>query len=429
MTQIGMNDAAERFALNNELHARPFPKLTPPCRAICLALRRIAPVADGGDVARAGLLALLDRFGTTHPPEGANHFFGRIGRVDLKWERHTEFETYSFFVPQRDLTSQGAKAPPYPLDWAASLEAEILTAMSVDVIQVEGIEALDTVLEQQVLPQYVPESLAASAVLDGAAIIASDFRIDTNGFVRFSIVADVATGPRRLGRITQRLIEIETYKSMAMLTLPKARDVAGRLSVMDQRLAGIVADMTDPDHGSEAELGPLLQISAEIEDLSARNASRFSAAKAYDAIVSQRIAVLRETRHRGLQTFGEFMMRRFDPAMRTCAATADRLAAIAERAARAAELLRTRADVAREEQNQAILARMDERAAQQLKLQKTVEGLSVVAVSYYAVNLAAYALAPFAKPLGLDKTMLTAALTLPVIALVWWLIHRIRKHF
>jgi len=106
--------------------------------------------------------------------------------------------------------------------------------------------------------------------------------------------------------------------------------------------------------------------------------------------------------------------------------TRDRLQAMADRAMRAGELLRTRVDVERSAQNQALLESMDRRADMQLRLQKTVEGLSVVAISYYAVSLAGYLLYPLAGPLGVSKGMITAAVTLPVVAAVWWLVRRIR---
>ena len=235
------------------------------------------------------------------------------------------------------------------------------------------------------------------------------------------------TGPQRLGRITQRLIEIETYKCMAMLTLPVARKVGGTLAEVDTRLAGIVGGFAEGGETGKERFDELVALSGQIEDISARWESRFSAARAYGAIVNQRTEVLREERLNARQTVGEFMMRRFEPAMRTCESVENRLAATATRASRAAQLLRTRADVAREEQNQEILARMDARAALQLKLQKTVEGLSVVAISYYAVNLASYAFYPVARLVGMDKTMLTAALVLPVLAAVWLIVRRIRK--
>ena len=137
--------------------------------------------------------------------------------------------------------------------------------------------------------------------------------------------------------------------------------------------------------------------------------------------------MLREQRFEGRQTFQEFMARRFDPAMRTVVSTEARLRAMEERAARAGELLRTRVDVARSAQNQALLASMDRRAQVQLRLQQTVEGLSVVAISYYAVSLGGYLLAPFAKGLGLDKAVLTAGLVPVVVLAVFAMVRRVRK--
>ncbi|MFZ8874168.1 MAG: DUF3422 family protein, partial [Paracoccaceae bacterium] len=145
------------------------------------------------------------------------------------------------------------------------------------------------------------------------------------------------------------------------------------------------------------------------------------------AIVNQRVEVLREERFQGRQTFREFMMRRYDPAMRTVTSTEERLNAMTNRATRAGNLLRTRVDVERSAQNQSLLESMDRRAGLQLRLQRTVEGLSVVAISYYAVSLAAYILYPFADIMQMSKGTLTALVTLPILLLVWWAIRRIRK--
>lgn len=101
--------------------------------------------------------------------------------------------------------------------------------------------------------------------------------------------------------------------------------------------------------------------------------------------------------------------------------------AMSERAIRAGDLLRTRVDVERSAQNQQLLSSMDERADLQLRLQKTVEGLSVVAISYYALNLAVYALAPLADGAGLSRTVFTALATPLVVFFVWILVRRIRN--
>jgi len=256
-----------------------------------------------------------------------------------------------------------------------------------------------------------------------------DFRIDETGFSRFAIVVHGAAGPRRIGRVAQRLIEIETYRTLAMLALPVARQTARRLNEIESALTALTAAVADPgeSRSDESTLRQLTGLSAEIEALSASAAFRFGAGGAYEAIVHQRIEALREVRLAGRQMFAEFMVRRFDPAMRTCHAAERRLGELATRASRIAELLRTRVSVAVEAQNQEILESMNRRAAMQLRLQEMVEGLSVVAISYYAVSLAGYVLAPVAKQIHVDKSVLTATAVVPVVGLVWWSIRRMRR--
>jgi uncharacterized membrane-anchored protein len=428
MTTLSFEDDHDRHTLANELHARPFPVLSAPCYAVSVALwKGRHPDADASKDEQHPLLDLLDRAGAQHPREGANHFSSPFFRNQIKWERHTEFETYTVFVDGLPEQPFAVNEPLFPEDWVEKVRSKVVAACFVHVEPAKGDVREGANVADFADKYFVAESLSVSHVLGGDALVASDFRVDESGLTRFLLLASDGVGERRLGRITQRLIEIETYKSMAMLTLPNAQSVSGSLSKVDSDLADIVAGFAAKRDADSESLDRLMKISADLEQLAAENDSRFSAARAYSTIVEQRIDVLREQRVGGRQTLAEFMTRRFEPAMRTCESTAARLTAMSGRANRAAQLLRTQADVAREEQNQQILSQMDRRAAQQLRLQKTVEGLSVVAVSYYAVNLASYALAPFASVIGLGKVSLTAILTLPVIFLVWAAINRIRK--
>jgi len=243
---------------------------------------------------------------------------------------------------------------------------------------------------------------------------------------QLNVFVGAETGERRVGRILQRLCEIETYKSMSMLGFSRAGSLSPRIGELDAGLTQLIGEMTAGGVPADVTLPQLLSISAELENLSARSSFRFGATGAYEAIVNQRIGALRETRFVGLQTFAEFMMRRYEPAMRTVVSTERRLQALADRAIRAGDLLRTRVDVERSEQNQKLLESMDNRADMQLRLQRTVEGLSVVAISYYAVSLAGYLLYPLTEVTDLSKGMLTALVTLPVAVLVWWMVRRIR---
>jgi uncharacterized membrane-anchored protein len=415
-----------RYATVNELHARPFPSLEVPSTAVYVAIKE--PVqAQNRDRTKdlAHLLALLDRHGSAHPQPGATHFQGPLGRAELKWESHTEFVTYTAF--SRGLSKRPfdpADADLLPEDWLAAAPGKRLTSV---LIRIEHMPASEAALFEQLDDWFVPESLAVSRVVDGAAVIAGDFRVDPAGHMRFAVFVQPGTGPRRVGRIVQRLCEIETYRAMSMLGLMRSRDLTARLNSLDPKLSSLVSGLDNAEPAPEAALHNLLTISAELESLAVQFSFRFGATAAYEAIVNQRIEVLRETRVEGRQTFAEFMMRRYDPAMRTVKSAEGRLQAMADRAQRAAELLRTRVDVERSAQNQKLLESMDKRADLQLRLQRTVEGLSVVAISYYAVSLASYLAYPLAKGLHMTKEALTAALVLPVVGLVWLMVRRIRK--
>jgi len=427
MAQLALEDHPNRYRLANELHARPFPDLEAPCRAVHLATKEPEGAADR-DKSRdlAHLIELLDRYGAPHPAAGANHYSGSLGRAFLKWEMHTEFVTYTIFVDGlAERPFSGAGFDLFPADWLARAPGKVVTSC---LVRVETAEAEETAaaLEGAFAAWFVPESLAVARVLDGDALIGADFRLDENGHSRMAALVRPGIGQRRLGRIVQRLLEIETYKSMSMLTLPQARMVATAVSRLDRELSDIVARMA-AEGGHEGEtLNQLLRMAAEIEFLSATTAFRFGAAGAYEAIVMQRIEVLREERVHGRQLFGEFMTRRYEPAMRTCRSAKARLDELSERAERAADLLRTRVDVANQAQNVEVLRAMDRRAALQLRLQETVEGLSVVAISYYAVNLAAGLVAPLGERIGWSKAGILAALTLPVVGAVWLMVRRIR---
>jgi uncharacterized membrane-anchored protein len=415
-----------RYATVNELHARPFPSLEVPSTAVYVAIKEPKQAQNRDRAADlAHLLTLLDRHGSAHPQPGATHFHAPIGRAEVKWESHTEFVTYTAFT-------KGVSARPFdpaeadilPEDWLAAAPGKRLVSV---LIRVEAMPTDDDKLLAMLDDWFVPESLAVARVVDGAAVVAGDFRIDPAGHMRFAVFVRPETGPRRVGRIVQRLCEIETYRSMSMLGLMRSRDLSGRLNALDPRLSALVSGLDNAEPAPEAALHDLLTISSELESLAVQFSFRFGATSAYEAIVNQRIEVLREHRIEGRQTFGEFMMRRYDPAMRTVKSAESRLKAMAERAERAAELLRTRVDVERSAQNQKLLESMDRRADLQLRLQRTVEGLSVVAISYYAVNLAAYLVEPLAQRVHLTHGALMAVLTPLVVLGVWAMVRRIRN--
>ncbi|WP_108814781.1 DUF3422 family protein [Loktanella sp. Alg231-35] len=421
-----IDDHPLRYAMANELHARPFPSVAAPSRAAFLAMKP-AENAAGRDraVERAHLINLLDRFGAPHPQPDATHYFGTIGRHQLKWESHTEFVTFTIF-------GDGLASPPFdastfsvfPDDWLADLPGTRVTSALIRIERADD----DAGITEKARDWFVPESLAISRVLEDELVVAGDFRIDHAGHMRFAVFVRPNVGKRRIGRVVQRLCEIETYKAMSMLGLSRARALNAAMAGFDKELTRLLEDMRGSAGDPADVLQSLLEVSAEIENTIAQSSFRFGATGAYETIVNQRIDILREERFQGRQTFAEFMMRRFDPAMRTVKAMQTRLQAMSDRALRASDLLRTRVDVERSAQNQELLTSMDRRADLQLRLQRTVEGLSVVAISYYAVNLVLNMTGPLAASFGLGKVTMAAIVTPVVLVLVWMMVNRIHKH-
>jgi len=391
-----------------------------PCQVAYMALTT-------SDSAETDIQALAHMMGGTEYVIGSGHYYERFEKFALKWERHSEFVTYTVFVDgEEDTPFSDIAVDCFPAKWMDTLRCKILTAIKLRMVS----PASKKQAEQDVLTNFhtafQSESLAISYVLDANAVVASDFKMDEEGFVRFGVLPIGQVGRNRLGRIVQRLLEIETYRAVSMLTLPIAKKVFSRLSNLERDLASEVQSISGREGTHRERLTALMSIAAEIEYLNAENAFRFGAGEAYAALVDQRILVLREERFLGRQTFSEFMMRRFSPTVRTCQAAQKRLQSISDRAARAADMLGTRVNVRAAEQNRALLEKMDARAELQLRLQETVEGLSVVAISYYGVSLLTYLLVPFAKTQGWDKTYVSAAMVLPVCFAVMFMVRRIK---
>ena len=270
-------------------------------------------------------------------------------------------------------------------------------------------------------------TLAGGGVAGGAALAATDFRIHADGFSR-SLVQDVSLTPRQAGRTIQRLVEIDAYRMMALLALPVARKLGESLTRSEQELAGITSTLAGAGREDEpALLDRLTRLEAEMESRYSDNLFRFGASAAYYALVQRRIAELRE-QQAGLQTIHDFLERRLTPAMNTCQAAAARQESLSQRVARASQLLSTRVDITREGQNQALLASMDRRAKLQLRLQETVEGLSVAAVTYYVVALVGHiAEGLVAAGLAIEPPIVEA-ISVPLVALLTWAaVRRIRR--
>ena len=410
-----------RIDLADEVHSRPSEALETPCRATY-----VAKLVEPGDRARElqHLAELCARFGAEAPTATANHFSAGLGALRLKWERHGEFSGYTFFL-------EGLSPEPFtepavcllPPGWLAAAPGSVIVAAHAKLAAApaQGVDAT-------FLARYFGANIVMGGdVGEGAGAAYTDFRVHADGFSRFLLI-DAGFTARQAGRMLQRLFEIETYRLMALLALPVAQQQSALLTEIESALAAATADIAAGQGDDEALLHKVTRLAAQVESGLALSQFRFGACRAYGELVATRIAELRERRQPGVQPIGEFMTRRFAPAIATCAAVAQRLHGLSERVARASALLSTRVDIAREHQNQALLGSMDRRAKAQLRLQQTVEGLSVAAIVYYAAGLMGYA-AKALKSAGLPvEPDLLVGVSLPLLAaLVVLATRRIRR--
>jgi uncharacterized membrane-anchored protein len=272
------------------------------------------------------------------------------------------------------------------------------------------------------------ETLVGSAVADGAAEVQTDFAIHADGFSRMVLLVGNMT-QRRLGRLVQRLLEIETYRMAALLGLPAARDAGSALAYAERELAELAEAIRSASRNDEPLLlDRLTKLAGQVESQYAATHSRFSASSAYFELVDDRIEDINESRLAGLQTIREFMDRRLTPARSTCEWATRRQDALSQRVSRISNLLRTRVEIEQQQSSQALLVTMNDRQDLQLKLQSTVEGLSVAAITYYTVGLISY-MAKGAQKLGWPLSgEVTAAIAIPFVAFaVWWSLRRLHQ--
>ncbi|VAX07421.1 Uncharacterized membrane-anchored protein [hydrothermal vent metagenome] len=411
----------QRFALNNEVHARPCSSLYAPERASHLAL---IMTADEKVEERKAIAGLCERYIHPLPAPDADHFAADFGSFRLRWEQHSEFSTYAFHVhgPFSEPFSEPALHA-VPADWLKSLPGQLVVGAHSAIMKTDEKGAdLDAIS-----PLFADNTLVGSEVSGGAAQLFTDFRIHADGFSRF-LIYDRRLRSRQLGRLSQRLFEVEVYRMMALLTFPIARALIPQLNEADQRLLTITTAMSQSGSDEADLLDSLTLLASEIEHNQSSTQFRLSASQAYFNLVGKRIDGMREERIRGIQTLREFIDRRLEPAMSTCASVARRQTMLSQRIARASQLLRTRVEVALERQNQTLLESMNQRAKLQLRLQETVEGLSVAAITYYAVSLISY-LAKAGKSVGWAiEPELVVGISIPVVAVMVIIgVRRIRK--
>jgi len=412
-----------RHRLFNESHTRPYIDLTAPLQASYLVLLtgEVTP-----EIECEHLRKLAEQYGVTPPPSHVTHYDANLGKFTIKWEKHTEFSSYTFFATKQcDPPFSYKVINDVPDAWLAAIKGELLVAQHIEILPF----CEQKISQETIAKQFQKDSLVGSYVGGTAAQAWTDFRLQKDGFSEVLILNDCLT-PQTTGRLVQHLIELETYRMLALLGLPLVEQYGKQITEIGHQLTDITQRMSTTATLQEehALLTDLTALEANIEQIVAATSYRFSATAAYKAIVLDRLQRIRENRIEGRQMLSKYLERRFQPAMHACESISSRLESLSVHVSRASQILMARINLAVESQNQDLLNSMDKRAKLQLRLQETVEGLSIAAISYYIVGLMSYvakALKAIGLPINID---LFVGASIPVVLLaVWFGVRKVKK--
>ncbi|WP_083649610.1 DUF3422 family protein [Salaquimonas pukyongi] len=398
-----------------EIHSRPLPEFE--TNRVVL---HFAFMSEGGKSVASAVFAHLCRMrGETVPAAEMRYHAIPWGRGRLQWESHSEFTAFTFDAPAP--RSFLGDLHDHPFAAGFNPPGSLISATRLEI-------RANTPANRKLLAKFDPESLAVNRLSDGKSLLATDFRQDPNGMTVF-LLLESGLGSAQVGAYTKMAIELETYRTLAMLGLPLARSLSQKLSHMEVDLSRLTAETKDASADESAELlAKINSLAAELESDAAASLFRFGASRAYGGIVQDRIKELGSESLSGNVTLGSYLNRSLPPALRTCASVEDRQANLSRKLARVANLLRAKVDIEIESQNRNLLSSMNKRTRMQLRLQQTVEGLSVAAVSYYVVGLFYYLSQALEKylPAPLTPKMLAGMFVPVAVFCVWVLVRRIR---
>lgn len=418
----------QRDDLYAELHSRPFHVIQSPARISYLAVML--------DVSRKQadfehFCELYRYFGQTPPSHDSVCLEADFGDWRIRRETHLEFVSYTIInqgLPFLDDPFANSGVSRLPKDWLQALNGTVVSAFHVAVDDVRNQPEPELA---QVKSYFEGMRLVGSQPQNGDAQVWATFRIHSDGFGRIAVY-NRGMSNSQLGRMVQRLIEVESYRLLALLALPLARHYNQHLAQMDQQLVELTKQLSgsSDELDEQAVLAKIIDMAAWVESARAATTFRFNATAAYHDLILKRLSDLKEDEVSGHLTISEFITRRLTPAVRTCKTAGENLENLSRRIDRVSDMMRTRVDMSIQSQNQHLLASMDRRSKIQLAMQHTVEGLSVAAISYYSIGLIKYLIeAAYEKGAPIDKSLAVGLAVPLVIGGVWWATRRIHKRF
>lgn len=422
MLELMLRNHPQRDMAEKELQQRFFPALAAPC-SICHFMLTVNAASRDAEFAALSRLASAQGRAFQETDTDLTLSFDAIL---LRYERHSEFSTYSFI---RQGIAAEFSEPQHFLpfnDFFQQLPGQLFRVVQLNILTASLLQPnqeIDNLWQRF----FASEHCISSQVANKQAQVWTDFRKHPEGGGRM-LLLDFGLSPSALARLVQQLFDLGNYRKLSLLSWPLVRQSLSRLHQLEQQLSDVTQRIEQQQGSDEQLLREISQMTAQTEHLIANNSARIEASAAYYQLTLDRLKSLRETSVDGMMSLQDFSERRLTPAFRTAQSVLSRQLSLSNRLGRSTELLRTRINLQLERQNTELLASMEQRARLQLSLQTAVERLSVVALSYYAVQLVDKALYSIHGWFEQFPLQLMQTLSLPaVIVLVAWLLYRLRR--
>ena len=432
------------LSFKDELHARPYIKLSNNLRTF-----HFAYLLKENDEKKSWVYLdkFLGKINFQKLPKQVSKYWVAEGKdLIIRYECHTEFISLTLIYPNKIEDDNKNKTKLFDENFLRLLPIDFLKNFPGEHFLSSWIEMLPSKSNFKPIDIekfFYHDNFAGSNVAEDGANVFMSFKSDRTNFIgsgfRRVFIQNKNLRTRRTGRLLQRIVELETYQVLSLLGLPQVRTETKNLSNLEKQITEITKSVSKtaksnldkkairyPDY--QKDLNELSYVVAKIEEIDSSTNYRLSATSAYYKLVEQRIKDLREIRLESFQTNNEFLSRRLQPAIRTSEAFSRRLESLATRAQRADNLVRTQIEMGVQIQNKDLLKSMELRARAQLRLQETVESLSIVAITYYIVGL----LSTLVDPINFDFIFISKelflALCVPIVLiLIWYVAKTVRK--
>ncbi|MGP9802348.1 DUF3422 family protein [Rheinheimera sp. NSM] len=423
MTGLHNRSHPLRDVLDKELQQRTFPALTAPCR-LCQFMLTVSPASRSSELS---FMQQMARAQGSHFSETDHDINLPLFGGTLRFEKHGEFSSYVFIQPgsEKQLFDDPLDFLPHKT-WLDEIPGQIFR-----VVQLSVVTPAQLKVNGNIDKLFNPDNCISSQLAGQKARIWTDFQKHAEGAGRM-LLLDQGLSPAALGRLVQQLFDLGNYRKLSLLGWPMSRQALAKLNLLEQQLSDITQRIEHQRSDDERLLNEITTMAAQTEHLIAETSSRLQATAAYYQLTLDRIKGLNETPLEGLLSLQDFTERRLTPAFRTSESVVFRQNALSGRLGRSTELLRTRINLKLEQQNQQLLASMDKRAKLQLNMQQMVEGLSLVAISYYAVQLADKALQALSFWLPGLNVSKWQSISLPLVvvcvgAVLWWINRQLHR--